>query len=660
MLLKQMTLENFGAYRGTKKIDLKINSSQRNTILIGGENGSGKTTLLNGIKIGLFGSYAYGFKTESSLYLNKIESFLNTQAIKNEENHFRVVLEFSEVENYKKTEYIFYRSWYLKNSKIKEELDIYKDNRFLNQSEKEIYQSKLRESMPPQLFDLCLFDGEEISRIISDNLLSTYLKKLSKVIFNLNLFESLENDLESLIKNKRKDGALSEQNKQIVELKYLIDNHQNEIHDLENSLSEQQSELSHCQDKLQELQKDFEMHGGLYKEQRDQLVEEVNKIENERKAVNTEVKEYVATVFPFYMNKDLLDSTVQQMEAENTQQIFDQMSNHLNEEKLNKVLNELPVSSNEGLALQLKDTLLKHIRPELEQSLHHASFAQRSQVSQMVESVNRQEASHYADLLKQNQKQLKRAQEIRKKINIHDKTNDFTQMIQQIEQLKMQISTLEQKIDDTQNRIYEQSADKDLVEQQLEEKQKERHQSHKQLNAFALSQDIVELSQEFRKVQQQKKLQEVESEAIRMLKQLMRKSNYITSIKIEPVDFDITLYDINQELIKMGNLSAGEKEILLLSLIWAMFKSSGRRVPFIFDTLLGRLDQTHKSSVLSELIPSCGEQVLILSTDTEIDQEHYKTLKPYLAHEYTLNFDSVSQEVNIESEYFMEKSGVSM
>ncbi|WP_347861065.1 hypothetical protein U0355_10220 [Salimicrobium sp. PL1-032A] len=102
----------------------------------------------------------------------------------------------------------------------------------------------------------------------------------------------------------------------------------------------------------------------------------------------------------------------------------------------------------------------------------------------------------------------------------------------------------------------------------------------------------------------------------------------------------------------MDKLSAGEKEILLLSLIWAMFKASGRRVPFIFDTLLGRLDKTHKSTVLSKLIPASGEQTLVLSTDTEIDEFHYDLIKPHLSHVYTLDFDNEKQSVSIHPDYF--------
>ena len=225
-------------------------------------------------------------------------------------------------------------------------------------------------------------------------------------------------------------------------------------------------------------------------------------------------------------------------------------------------------------------------------------------------------------------------------------------MIQQIEQFKVKIESLDEELESLDQQIKQQKDEVIEIERKLTDKKKERHKNHKQKNALNLLQSLIDTSQEFRNIQQQKKLQEVESESMRMLKKLMRKEQYIASISIEPDTFEISLFDLNQNKLNMDKLSAGEKEILLLSLIWAMFKASRRRVPFIFDTLLGRLDKTHKSTVLSELIPASGEQTLVLSTDTEIDGYHYELIQPHLSRVYTLDFDTQSHSLNIKSDYF--------
>jgi DNA sulfur modification protein DndD len=112
------------------------------------------------------------------------------------------------------------------------------------------------------------------------------------------------------------------------------------------------------------------------------------------------------------------------------------------------------------------------------------------------------------------------------------------------------------------------------------------------------------------------------------------------------------LFNSTNEEISKENLSAGEKQILLLSTIWAMAMSSKRRLPFVFDTLLGRLDQTHKKSIIEHFLPQCGDQVIILSTDSEIDREHFKLIKPSVAKVYTIDFNASKSTVDATNDYF--------
>ncbi|MFD0538763.1 AAA family ATPase [Actinomadura luteofluorescens] len=55
MLLLNVTLENYGAYKGKQSLDLTTRPG-RPVILIGGLNGCGKTTLLDAIQLALYGA----------------------------------------------------------------------------------------------------------------------------------------------------------------------------------------------------------------------------------------------------------------------------------------------------------------------------------------------------------------------------------------------------------------------------------------------------------------------------------------------------------------------------------------------------------------------------------------------------------------------------
>ncbi|WP_347861064.1 DNA sulfur modification protein DndD [Salimicrobium sp. PL1-032A] len=542
MLLKSITLENFGAYKEKNTIDLSVKGPKQNVILIGGENGAGKTTLLNAIKIALFGPYTYGLKTESSKYTKEIYNYLNTQALRENANNFQLMLEFSEVENFEKIDYKFVRNWSFKNNNLKEELQIFKNESILNESEKEIYLAKLKESMPPELFDLCLFDGEEISRIINDNLLSSYLQRLSKVVFNLSLFEDLESDLEKFSSRKAQEEG-SSLDKEIMSLEEALNQHKINKEELESSLQIQEEKTNELNEQLLSLQKDFETHGGLYKEERDDLINQLNDIENTRKEITNEIKSYIGTTLPFQLNKELLETTVTQLESENSQQVFKEFSSNLTEDTLVSILNDLDLDREQNSQQTLKQTLLTHMRPEYGESFHSASNDQKNKVTQMNALVQENTPDYYSGLLEKNQSLLEDAKKIRKRINNHDQTNEFTQMIQNIEQLKLKIDSIEEEKENIYSQLNGVNETIFSLEQKLETKEKERYKAHKQKNALGLIKNLINTSKDFRNMQQQKKLQEVQSEALSMLKQLMRKQRYISAISIEADSFTICLYD---------------------------------------------------------------------------------------------------------------------
>ena len=63
------------------------------------------------------------------------------------------------------------------------------------------------------------------------------------------------------------------------------------------------------------------------------------------------------------------------------------------------------------------------------------------------------------------------------------------------------------------------------------------------------------------------------------------------------------MFDKNQKLIPVNMLSAGEKQIYAISVLWALAKISGRALPMIIDTPLGRLDVHHRDQLVKTSFP---------------------------------------------------------
>ena len=89
-----------------------------------------------------------------------------------------------------------------------------------------------------------------------------------------------------------------------------------------------------------------------------------------------------------------------------------------------------------------------------------------------------------------------------------------------------------------------------------------------------------------------------------------------------------------------------------LSLLWALARASGMELPIVIDTPAGRLDKTNRRALFEKYLPHAGHQVVVLSTDTEVDVEWARRLEPYVAKQYRLDYDESNDSIVIRPGYF--------
>ncbi len=133
---------------------------------------------------------------------------------------------------------------------------------------------------------------------------------------------------------------------------------------------------------------------------------------------------------------------------------------------------------------------------------------------------------------------------------------------------------------------------------------------------------------------------------------LCRKKDALRKITIDPKDFSVTLYDKQNRSLPKTQLSAGEKQIYAIAMLWALAKTSGRPLPVIIDTPLTRLDSDHRKLLVHHYFPIASHQVILLSTDTEVDQSYFVELRRDIVHAYQLEFDPIESGTTITSGYF--------
>jgi DNA sulfur modification protein DndD len=133
---------------------------------------------------------------------------------------------------------------------------------------------------------------------------------------------------------------------------------------------------------------------------------------------------------------------------------------------------------------------------------------------------------------------------------------------------------------------------------------------------------------------------------------LHRKQKFDLKFSINSDDFTLSINKPNNLTVSAKTLSAGERQLLAVAILWALAKSSGKTLPTVIDTPLGRLDGPHRQKLIKNYFPKASSQVLIFSTDEEVTKEHYESLKPHIAAEYKINYVEETESSSFEEGYF--------
>jgi DNA sulfur modification protein DndD len=133
---------------------------------------------------------------------------------------------------------------------------------------------------------------------------------------------------------------------------------------------------------------------------------------------------------------------------------------------------------------------------------------------------------------------------------------------------------------------------------------------------------------------------------------LIRKKTLVSTLRLDPEQFSLQLYDFKGGLITPDRLSAGERQLLAVSILWGLARASGRPLPTVIDTPLGRLDTSHRRNLVERYFPYAAHQVLLLSTDEEINTDYHKNLRPWTGHSYFLDYDDEQSKSIVRRGYF--------
>jgi DNA sulfur modification protein DndD len=633
-----ISIENLGPFRERQTLCLNV-LPDKPVILIKALNGSGKTTLLTALQIGLYG-YKGANLSRRSEYDQLISSLQRSDAVGNTVIEVNLIVDRAGV----RTPVTLRREWLKRGAGLVEKLSVSSfgldDPDFTNG-----WEEFINGILPAELVQLFLFDGEKIEALANPERLPDLLRRATEVFLGLGGIDALENDLKAVERRanlRSKDGSDELNEKRIEAEKF--EQQRDELNERITVLSQKHAELNNTLDQakieLERYAAKARRSGLDAFEQAAQLKANVEIATKRRKEARSSLVVAIEDpILPLAWLGSFWESYKSQWEHD--QRVVHAALLAAEFEKRDQRLLKsmaLPLDSFEALERALKDDLAEFtssfqskpylvsggnpedVQPKLDEARgllkkQATAFEKAgSLLSKAEQSVGQipaeEQLANVFSSLQQYSNAVSKAE-----VHLHDLTHDLAETRSQLSHTEIRLNSVKQRL---RTEFKDEALEQNGLEAAARAKKalglfKERLLASK---AYWLSEMITT---EFR--------------------ELLRKKAMISRVVIDPDTYAVSIVGIAGHVLPMDRLSAGERQILAISVLSALIRERKGRFPVVVDTPLARLDHKHRESLINNFFARVSHQVLVLSTDEEVHGQAYTSLLPFMAAEYRLDYD---------------------
>jgi DNA sulfur modification protein DndD len=303
MQLKQITLNNFGPFRGKHKISLQTDSERYPIVLVGGENGSGKTTFLEAVQLTLFGKMASGPRQKNISYENYLEKTINRNAPPKEGACAEIVL--TQTEDGQVKDYQIRRQWLRTGKKISEKLEVFVDQIY-DKVLSEDWQNYVYHFVPPGISQLFFFDGEQIEALADPEQSSEIVKNAIQSLLGIDIVEQLETDLQVVENQERKNSKNQADQVKISELQQSLTDILADIRDLKLDAASIETKLSRLDKNYEKIEAKFVKEGGDLTTKRHEIEAQELLAAEKHKTLEQQLVDLSSGCLPLLLTEDLL------------------------------------------------------------------------------------------------------------------------------------------------------------------------------------------------------------------------------------------------------------------------------------------------------------------------------------------------------------------
>ncbi len=659
MIFKTLSLENFRVFNGLHNIELAPRRDgllSKPIVLFGGLNGAGKTSILTAIRLSLLGRRAIGNTVSKKDFNEYLAEQINKKAIKdNSDPVAKISLEFTHTHQGKHSTYRIVRNWSLDAD---ETLILFKDDVCEESLTTEQVQSFLHELVPPGIGDLFFFDGEKIAELAEDDT-GSYLKEAVQKLLGIDVINRLSDDLDIYIKQISQKAADAKTVKVINEfekekndfLLHASKERESEDH-VKRQLADLELQISEAEQKIQE-------RGGAWAKTKNDEKNKADDLIKQTAILETKLLNELDGSFPLSLAPNAMAALIHTLTKEQKTKDSQAFSNKLNESlsgletviksqfskdsalllaTISEYFNSVSAPLSDNVKLDISNTDFNLIQGQM----NDASLAK----------------SHCNELTKRLMKTEQELEYVSINIQRAPDEEELTNLYGHLRYLDSEKHKLKTQYG------HHLVKTKSYITKALDLAKKLEKLYANQKTEASISKAVgrvdatTKVLNEFSAQLTEMRVNQLEELFVQSYRKLARKEDLKLSAKIDPTTFDVTLVDADGIAINRKSMSAGEKQIFAFAILEALGKLSGKVLPVVIDTPLGRLDSKHRDKLVKHYFPEAGEQVILLSTDTEVDEDFFGAMAHDVSHAYEIVFDEPTKCSTLTEGYFWKMDAI--
>lgn len=666
MLLKKLVFDNYKTYYGYQEIDLYIPKEVReekgqNIILLGGLNGAGKTTILKSILYVLFGKRGMIDSEYKRLFANIINNTFFDEG--GRECSVSLSIETDSGE-----EWSLKVKWYFDQLKrmTHEERDltvkkpgssIVKNARIENI---EVFNKFIDKIIPYHAAPFFIFDGEEIKDIILRQN-SHEMKEAIHKIAGMETYKQLLSDLRAL-----KISLENKLAKSVSQIK--LSNIQSELFEVEGTITTleiKKNNLNKEKLKYETLINETKQKRNLKMAQnsksREMIVKQQSRVATELDLTTNELNIFLEKNMINIILKEKIQILKKNLKIENDiiqKKVLQNASltpyRNFMSQLLDKTISP-PLTSEQlrqikllGEEVWIKENDINHTVLDDFKEIHDISNRDYNYL--LNYSINdKKRVTEYINKIENLQQELNKLEfEIRnapESVDIDDENKSIDMLVKTVGEIDLKLKVLNKKL-------------RTAIEEKANLTNKLTRLSGQDENLETLQTQNNQVGHTIKVIEKYvseittMKATYIKEEFSKMLKKLFRKENEFGKIEFDINSFSIRLFNDRMQEMSIQDRSAGEMQMISSALIWAMTKVSDLALPMVIDTPLGRLDSYHRNHLINFYYKELSEQVIILSTDTEITKEYVNLMKGNSYKQYMLDYNERKKYTIIRDGYF--------